>query len=357
MCSLHIQNDRSHEENQERAYIAASRRADRSLEARVQSARMASEIHKKRTGKGFKITEDIVMREEMYEEEEDDLPRQYRAFAAHLQTGSSDMNTRVNAYVTSQVALASLARQQEVDRLFAEQFPMAAQAAQLQHMHGHASPHPTHQLHGFHFASHQQARERTQSMPDAMAPLSPYHHVNNPYRPSSTRHASIDEHISFATSPTSGSAASRTGTTPVTSYSSEETTTKQASAVPVDPLLTISTLPDEQPASLFSSELTPETKMLLGGDINEHIMSAMYAGELMGSDGYFTEPQGSTSYHMYLPYGQHLSTQESLCTAFDIHESQSQGTQIGQLTQASGSGTPNAQVDFDQWLTDPNLNR
>ncbi|KAB5575286.1 hypothetical protein GE09DRAFT_590525 [Coniochaeta sp. 2T2.1] len=118
--------ERSHEENQERAYIAASRRADRSVEARVQSARMASEIHKKRTGKGFKISEEIVMKEEMYEEEEDDLPRHYRALAAHLHTSSPDMNSRLSAYLTGQVAMASMARQKEVDKLFAESFPNAA---------------------------------------------------------------------------------------------------------------------------------------------------------------------------------------------------------------------------------------
>ncbi|KGQ02686.1 hypothetical protein BBAD15_g12098 [Beauveria bassiana D1-5] len=59
-----------HMQNQERAYIAASRRTDRSLEARYQSALMASAIHKKRTGKGFRVTHEIVQSEDMYEEEE-----------------------------------------------------------------------------------------------------------------------------------------------------------------------------------------------------------------------------------------------------------------------------------------------
>lgn len=58
-----------------RAYIAASRRTDRSIEARVESANRASEVHKKRTGRRLRITEDAVAREEMYEEEDDDLPR------------------------------------------------------------------------------------------------------------------------------------------------------------------------------------------------------------------------------------------------------------------------------------------
>jgi len=53
-----------------RAYIAASRRTDRSMEARMESARRASDLHQKRTGKKLRITEDIVQNEEMYEEED-----------------------------------------------------------------------------------------------------------------------------------------------------------------------------------------------------------------------------------------------------------------------------------------------
>ncbi|KAI1645214.1 uncharacterized protein F4817DRAFT_186770 [Daldinia loculata] len=117
--------ERSHEENQERAYIAASRRADRSLEARVQSARQASEIHRRRTGRGLKVSEEIVLKEEMYEEEEDEIPRHYKYLTAHLQTNSPDMNHRVNAYITTQAAMATMARYNEVNRLFSESFPTA----------------------------------------------------------------------------------------------------------------------------------------------------------------------------------------------------------------------------------------
>ncbi|KAL0939626.1 uncharacterized protein CTRU02_206236 [Colletotrichum truncatum] len=132
------QTERSHEENQERAYIAASRRADRSIEARVQSAKMASEIHKKRTGKGFKISEAIVQAEEMYEEEEDDMPRSYRMLASHLQTGSAEFDYRVNAFLANRVAMASMVaglRNQEwaenpINKMFAEQFPNANKQAQ-----------------------------------------------------------------------------------------------------------------------------------------------------------------------------------------------------------------------------------
>lgn len=122
--------ERSHEENQERAYIAASRRTDRSLEARVQSARMASEIHKKRTGKGFRISEEIVLKEEMYEEEDDDLPRSYRLLGPSMQTSSPDMNHRVEAYLSNKFAMSAMLartneewRQNEINKLFAQSFP------------------------------------------------------------------------------------------------------------------------------------------------------------------------------------------------------------------------------------------
>ncbi|KAK7422678.1 hypothetical protein QQX98_001466 [Neonectria punicea] len=129
--------ERSHAENQERAYIAASRRADRSIEARVQSARMASEIHKKRTGKAFHITEEIVIKEEMYEEEEDDFPRSYRLLGPHMQTSSAEMNSRVETYLTNRVAMSKLMsatdqdwRDNAVNRAFAETFPDANRHAQ-----------------------------------------------------------------------------------------------------------------------------------------------------------------------------------------------------------------------------------
>jgi hypothetical protein len=91
---------------------------------------MASKIHKKRTGKGFKISEDIIKKEEMYEEEDDDLTRHYQALASRLRTSSPGMNRRLSAYHTRQVTTVSMAHQREVDRLFAESFPNAAKIGQ-----------------------------------------------------------------------------------------------------------------------------------------------------------------------------------------------------------------------------------
>lgn len=95
---------------------------------------MASEIYKKRTGKGFKITEEIVLKEEMYEEE-DDLPRQYQALADHLHTSSAHGDYQLGANLAKQMTIASLAYQQEVDRIFAEEFPGIAQMSQTGSYH------------------------------------------------------------------------------------------------------------------------------------------------------------------------------------------------------------------------------
>jgi len=97
-----IKTERTHEENQERAYIAASRRSDRSLEARIESARRASEIHKKRTGRALRVTEQDVINEEMYEEEDDDLPTQYQRLNAHLHTTSVMFNKKLHDYIATQ---------------------------------------------------------------------------------------------------------------------------------------------------------------------------------------------------------------------------------------------------------------
>ncbi|KAL5121028.1 hypothetical protein ACEQ8H_000877 [Pleosporales sp. CAS-2024a] len=97
-----LKTERTHEENQERAYIAASRRSDRSLEARIESARRASEIHKKRTGRALRVTEQDVINEEMYEEEDDDLPTQYQRLNAHLHTTSVLFNKKLHDYIATQ---------------------------------------------------------------------------------------------------------------------------------------------------------------------------------------------------------------------------------------------------------------
>ncbi|KAK5662567.1 hypothetical protein OQA88_8480 [Cercophora sp. LCS_1] len=295
-------NERSHEENQERAYIAASRRSDRSIEARLQSARMASEIHKKRTGKGFKITEEIVRKEEMYEEEDDELPRHYRALTAHLHTSSPTMNHRANAFVTSQIAAATLAREIEINRQFAEQFPNVpsvsghlTQAMYAQPVHPDPnSLHPYQQ--GFHFGSPPPVgyhpRHRSQSLaqiaprpqpqpqPQPQASYAQYHHQNP-----MARHASFDDPVPALT-PGSGRThtPSSAGTPPLFQTDELQFRGQSTSALPVDPSLGLSTTF----GSSFTSELANNAKDMVNIDptdpTTQYLLGLTDGGELAGSD-------------------------------------------------------------------------
>jgi hypothetical protein len=71
----------------------------------MESARRASAVHRLRTGRGLRITEEGVINEEMYEEEDDDLPVQYRRLTAHLLNVNTDFGRRLNEYITNHQAL------------------------------------------------------------------------------------------------------------------------------------------------------------------------------------------------------------------------------------------------------------
>ena len=73
----------------------------------------------------------------MYEEEDDDLPVQYRRLTAHLQTGSGEFNRRLAAYLTNHVAMRS-ALDQAITNSYAQQYPNAPQF-----MHNQQSMYPS----------------------------------------------------------------------------------------------------------------------------------------------------------------------------------------------------------------------
>lgn len=77
------------------------------MEARIESARRASEIHKRRTGRALRVTEQDVANEEMYEEEDDDLPRKFQGIPAHLKTADAEYNKKLHAYLVSQSYMRS----------------------------------------------------------------------------------------------------------------------------------------------------------------------------------------------------------------------------------------------------------
>lgn len=101
--SLHIFNFTNALLTQRRAYIAASRRSDRSLDARIESARRASEIHEQRTGRPLRVTKVDVLNEEMYEEIIP-LPAGYRNSIAAPPAQDADFDRRFLAYLSSHLA-------------------------------------------------------------------------------------------------------------------------------------------------------------------------------------------------------------------------------------------------------------
>jgi hypothetical protein len=109
----------------------------------------------------LRVTEQDVVNEEMYEEEDDDLPMQYRRLTAHLQTGSADFNRRLSAYLTNHVAMRS-ALDQAITSSYAQQYPNAPQFA---HNHQNVFPSPflAHNL-----PPHQQ--QQPQPMPQPFVP-------------------------------------------------------------------------------------------------------------------------------------------------------------------------------------------
>ncbi|KAI1087416.1 hypothetical protein F5B19DRAFT_486728 [Rostrohypoxylon terebratum] len=280
--------ERSHEENQERAYIAASRRADRSLEARVQSARQASEIHRRRTGRGLKVSEEIVLKEEMYEEEEDDLPRHYKFLTAHLQTNSPDMNHRVNAYITTQTAMATMARYQEINRLFSESFPsaMTNQQQQLNNSAYMAS-----------LVNNDGSFPHRLSMPGSSlsTPATRTHSVSS---------QSVFDGVDRRDSVTVGSPAPNSATTisspPALTPGSSTDDTAESKATPFQtptafpPLHLDPQLAQQSTSSIFTSELPNDVKMMANMDMNDPM--AMHF-------------LGDSSYQMFGPFSGDPTTQ------------------------------------------------
>ncbi|KAK2780802.1 hypothetical protein FQN52_002063 [Onygenales sp. PD_12] len=88
--------------NRERAFIAASRRGDRTIEARIESATRASEVHYQRTGKYLRITREDVENETMYEEEDPDHGQKRRHMDALLYR-SNALDVQLPDYMTRNI--------------------------------------------------------------------------------------------------------------------------------------------------------------------------------------------------------------------------------------------------------------
>lgn len=283
--------ERSHEENQERAYIAASRRADRSLEARVQSARQASEIHRRRTGRGLKVSEEIVLKEEMYEEEEDDLPRHYRYLTSHLQTNSPEMNSRVNAYITTQTAMATMARYNEVNRLFNESFPSAVGYQQQFNNSMYMSP-LTNSNNNNNYAHRLSTSGSSQGTP-ATRTMSVSSQSQCDRRDSSIGSPALNPGTAVSSPPALTPGSSTTDADTSESKSTPFQTPSSFSNLPLDPQLL-----QQSTSSAFTSELPNDVKMLANFDMHDP-MAAHFMGD------------NPSSYQMFGPYPGHSTLQGS----------------------------------------------
>ena len=99
---------------------------------------MASQIHKERTGKGFRLSNEIILRQEMYEEEDDSLPRSYVFLASYMHT-TQETDPTINSNRSDKVDISASIRKSaeewkanEINQLFEKFFPNAvAQAQQL----------------------------------------------------------------------------------------------------------------------------------------------------------------------------------------------------------------------------------
>jgi hypothetical protein len=270
--------ERSHEENQERAYIAASRRADRSIEARVQSARMASEIHKKRTGKGFRITEEIVMKEEMYEEEEDEFPRSFRLLGSHMQTTSPEMNFKVEAYLSNRVAMSALLartnddwRENEINRLFAQSFPNVGKQAQQISQRMSNAEYPC---------------QNTQPDASAQSPMSPTFSNINYQQPPSATQPPHRRSMSSCVGPSDQTSQDGGVSPPALTPGSNSAETPRTWSTPSIPSAVPATYsPNDSP---FTTELPAEAKMLMGGmDMNAAFTQSLYGQDWADPSQYF----------------------------------------------------------------------
>ncbi|KAL8853987.1 MAG: hypothetical protein Q9221_001110 [Calogaya cf. arnoldii] len=297
-----VKTERTHEENQERAYIAASRRSDRSLEARVESARRASEIHKRRTGRSLRVTEQDVVNEEMYEEEDDDLPMQYRRLTAHLQTGSADFNRRLSAYLTNHVAMRS-ALDQAITNSYAQQYPNAPQFAHNQAMYPspfmHQGMTPAQSPQSYMQSPFPPANTANFCPPSARPVSTTAHHSPTNYGQSPATSSPADVPEQRRSSMQSNSASPVVVRTPQSMHARPSppqlSTSRQAPPEPISSQVPVSMQPKQVPPTPtsmyspqglgpFTTSLPPESQMLLGSalDTKDHMNSLLMGG----SDGF-----------------------------------------------------------------------
>ena len=249
-----------------------------------------------------------MVNEEMYEEEDDDLPMQYRRLTAHLQTGSADFNRRLSAYLTNHVAMRS-ALDQAITNSYAQQYPNAPQFAHNQSMYpspfmahnmqqqqspqSYSQPFPSPGTPGYppgHQARSSSGSHATPSYSPSMAAPSPVQVVPQVERRRTSGSPTLSSHSSHSppgasTTPRSVHARPAPPQTSSTCNVKQETQHPQQMRAPPQPS------PQQQNQSFnnangylnmspFTTSLPTESQMLLGSalDPNDPFTSMLMAG-------------------------------------------------------------------------------
>lgn len=237
------------------------------------------------------MTEQDVINEEMYEEEDDDLPLQYRRLTQHLQTGSVDFNRRLAAYLTNQVAMRS-AMDQMISNSYAQQYPNAPQFA---HSHNRSAYTPS------------MSNGHMNSSPTIGSRQSPYPspHASGFRPPHSRSYSSASPHSmmsmsSSSTNPSLLSGPDRRMSTPADFVTPGHAQPLQIEEIKADPSYlrqTQSAIPQQSDSfplwpdySSFSTALPPESQQMLGPSLDpaDPMTSVLMAGsEGLTSNPYF----------------------------------------------------------------------
>jgi hypothetical protein len=212
----------------------------------MESAKRASEIHKKRTGRYYRITEETVINEQMYEEE-DDTPR-YR-LAANLHLPNTLLQQRAQALMSIQMENRRLLGQAVNSTLqHNAQFGNQAQfvsPGMMQMPQGFQYPMPSPQI----FNQSPQTPTFSQGPPTPMSytPHSPYTASNDNIRQSfHQRSASIAEVPQYR---------------PSAHNSPEESHTRRMSMPPQNAPSMSKSMPSAVDTAFDSSESSPTTPM------------------------------------------------------------------------------------------------
>ena len=316
------------------------------------------------------MTEQDVVNEEMYEEEDDDLPMQYRRLTAHLQTGSADFNRRLSAYLTNHVAMRS-AFDQAITTSYAQQYPNAPQFSHNQNIF----PSPF----AMNLAQQQQNHSYGQPNPLPGSPGTPSYRPGQPPRTDSNSHSQNTPLISPPMQTTrsdlsmpqitqrrKSSQSSKTSSrSPVMQRTSmpptpnsqhyeqkgEEQSTQNGVAVQGSPhqqQQRFSNLNGYPSVSPFSMALPVETQMLLNGalDPNDPMTSALMAGsDNMASPYHYSSHAYSKPRSFSSSFGGMSSTLAP--SALDMQSRQQDFSQPTSINSAAPASAPPTQLGFD----------